>query len=121
VQVEPIKPVLKPPGTKRLNLNCEEPLSNDALIFKLRRYNSVEHADLREEVATAATDPVVKIWNAFKPFSLKGVLAGHSAGTYTRPLLSSTSAILVTPPCVQLSNRLGERHAPDVSHKLCLR
>jgi WD40 repeat protein len=39
--------------------------------------HSVEHADAREEVATAAADPVVKVWAAFKPFALKGVLAGH--------------------------------------------
>jgi WD40 repeat protein len=40
--------------------------------------HSVEHADAREEVATAAVDPTVKIWHAFKPFALKGVLAGHT-------------------------------------------
>lgn len=40
--------------------------------------HSVEHADVREEVATAAVDPTVKIWHAFKPFSLKAVLSGHT-------------------------------------------
>jgi len=44
-----------------------------------------------------------------------------AAGTYTRPLFSSTSAVLVTPPHVPLSNRLGENHAPNVFHKMCLR
>ena len=34
------------------------------------------------------------------------------AGAYTRPLFSSTSAVLVTPPLVPLSNRLGENYAP---------
>jgi len=43
------------------------------------------------------------------------------AGAYTRSLLSSTSAVMVTPPRVPLSNRLGETHAPNVSHKMCLR
>jgi len=38
----------------------------------------------------------------------------------TRPLFSSTQAVLVTPPRVPLSNRLGGNHAPNVPHKMCL-
>jgi hypothetical protein len=37
VQVDPIRPTLKEPGTKRLNLNCGELLSDVAFKFKLRR------------------------------------------------------------------------------------
>jgi hypothetical protein len=42
MQVDPIKPKLKPPGTKRLKLNYDEPLSTFAFDFKLRRYTKVE-------------------------------------------------------------------------------
>jgi len=45
---------------------------------------------------------------------------GFPAGAYTRPFLSSTLAVLVTPPRVPLSNKLGENHAPNVSHKMSL-
>ena len=40
VQVDPIKPkpTLKPPGTKRLKLQCVELLSTSAFKFNLRRY-----------------------------------------------------------------------------------
>jgi len=38
VQVDPIKPKLKPPGTKRLKLKCDESLSNLAFNFNLRRF-----------------------------------------------------------------------------------
>jgi ankyrin repeat protein len=38
VQVDPIKPVLKAPGTKRLNPKRDELLSNIAFGFNLRRY-----------------------------------------------------------------------------------
>jgi hypothetical protein len=38
VQVDPIKRNLKPPGTKRLKRKCDEPPSNFAFKFKLRRY-----------------------------------------------------------------------------------
>ena len=38
VQVVPIKPTLKPPGTKRLKLKYDELLSNFAFNFNLRRY-----------------------------------------------------------------------------------
>jgi hypothetical protein len=40
VQVDPIKPKLKPPGTERLKLKCDTLLSNCAFIFNLRRYNA---------------------------------------------------------------------------------
>jgi len=38
VQVDRIKPMLKPPGTKLLKLNCDILLSTSAFKFKLRRY-----------------------------------------------------------------------------------
>jgi len=41
VELEPIKPVLKAPGSKRLKLNCDIPLSNFAFKFNLRRYTEV--------------------------------------------------------------------------------
>jgi hypothetical protein len=40
VQVDPIRPRLKPPGTKRLKLNCDVLRSNSAYKFSLRRYTS---------------------------------------------------------------------------------
>jgi hypothetical protein len=38
VQVDPIKPMLKPPDTKRLKLKNAELLSTSAFKFNLRRY-----------------------------------------------------------------------------------
>ena len=38
MQVDPIKPKLKLPGAKRLKLQRDEPLSNFAFNFNLRRY-----------------------------------------------------------------------------------
>ena len=40
VQVDPIKPTLKAPGSKRLKLEDEKLLSNVAFNFNLRRYLS---------------------------------------------------------------------------------
>jgi len=42
VQVEPMKPMLKGPGTKRLKLIGDELLSNFAFKFNLRRYSVVK-------------------------------------------------------------------------------
>ena len=42
VQVDPIQPQLKPPGSKRLKLRYEELLSNFAFKFNLRCYNGVQ-------------------------------------------------------------------------------
>jgi hypothetical protein len=39
VQVDPIKPILKPPGTKHLKVKCDELPSSLAFKFNLRRYN----------------------------------------------------------------------------------
>ena len=41
MQVDPIKPKLKPPGTERLKLDHEELLSNFGFKFNLRRYTTV--------------------------------------------------------------------------------
>jgi len=39
VQVDPIKPTLKPTGTKRLKLKHNQLLSNFAFKFNMRRYD----------------------------------------------------------------------------------
>jgi len=39
VQVDPVKPTLKAPGTQRLKVECDETLSSFAFNFNLRRYN----------------------------------------------------------------------------------
>ena len=39
MQAHPIKPALKPPGSKRLKLECDILLSNFASKFSLRRYS----------------------------------------------------------------------------------
>jgi len=41
VLVDPINPTLKAPGTNRLKLKSDEPLTNFAFNFNLRRYNPV--------------------------------------------------------------------------------
>ena len=41
MQVDPVKPTLKAPGTKRLKLKYDEPLSNFAFKFNVRRYAEV--------------------------------------------------------------------------------
>jgi hypothetical protein len=40
VQVDPLKPKLKPPGAKRLNLKCDILLSTFAFKVNLRRYST---------------------------------------------------------------------------------
>jgi hypothetical protein len=52
VQVDPIKPTLKAPETKRLKLKCHYLRLNLAFKFKLRRYNVVDSSDV-ERVSTS--------------------------------------------------------------------
>jgi hypothetical protein len=57
VQVDPIRLALKPPGTERLKLECDNPLSDFAFKFNLRRY-SMTHAHMRARyVLTAVGTP----------------------------------------------------------------
>jgi len=42
VQADPIKPTLKPTGTKRLKLKCDILLSTSAFKYNLRRYNGAD-------------------------------------------------------------------------------
>jgi hypothetical protein len=45
VQVDPVKPKLKPHGTKRLKLKYDKPLSKFAFKFNLHHYNKVKDAN----------------------------------------------------------------------------
>ena len=107
MQVDPMKPKLKPPGTKRLKLKCDILLSTSALKFNLRRHSKVKpwgckddrqlqqgvHYYLQkarlfsrermtlEEVAGMGAAPLE---------DLLDYSSGAAAGAYTRPLLSST-------------------------------
>ena len=92
VQVAPFKTTLRAPGTKRLNLKCDEPLSNVAFKFNLRRYSSA--------------DETVRVWLApggAAEQSARDLAAANArtkvantrarrleAGAYTRPLSGST-------------------------------
>ena len=65
MQLDPIKPMLKPPGTTHLKLKCDELLSSFAFKFNLRRY-------------TVDRKRVNEFGRAYE------------AGAYTRSLQSST-------------------------------
>ena len=67
MHVAPIKPTFKAPGTEHLKLKCDEPLSNFAFNFNLRRYMKANG-----KCALTVTAP------------------GFKAGAYTRSLFGST-------------------------------
>ena len=46
MQVDPIKPMLKPPGTKRLRLEYDGLLSNFGFKFNLRRHTEAMKSDV---------------------------------------------------------------------------
>ena len=71
MQVDPIKPKSKPPGTGRLQLKRDILLSTSAFNFKLRRY--IQEAEAVEQLPDAAAAD-----------------ADAEVGAYTRPLFSST-------------------------------
>ena len=50
MQVDPINPTLKAPGTKRLKLTCDETLSIFAFKFNLRRHTKEAEGAVRVEL-----------------------------------------------------------------------
>ena len=50
MQVDPIKPTLKAPGTERLKLEYDIPLSSFAFKFNLRRYNENKTKAAQDEL-----------------------------------------------------------------------
>jgi len=86
VQVDPIKPTLKPPGTERLKLNCEILLSTSDFKFNLRRYTKEAAAAAISERDAAASA---------KDAAEKGGAEATAAGACTRSLFGSTSALSV--------------------------
>ena len=59
MQVDPIKPMLKPPGAKHLRLKYDELLSSFAFKFNLRRYNQY-HANRQPQEALQTYQTIVK-------------------------------------------------------------
>ena len=56
VQVDPIKPTLKAPGTQRLKLKYDNPLSSFAFKFNLRRYTQApEHPRAHSATPSASS------------------------------------------------------------------
>ena len=82
VQIDPIKPTLKAPGTKRLKLNYDEPLSNFAFKFNLRRHNTAMQWSFETAAIFAHIDAFVQ--------RCKDLVEVCEAGAYTPPLFGST-------------------------------
>ena len=104
MQLDPIKPTLKPPGSKRLNLKCADLVSSFAFNFNLRRYIKAHNCiiynvvDDSEEGLVLADGTVYT--NVFVPGQAKPLVQTSSvstdggkvfkAGAYTRYHESST-------------------------------
>jgi len=78
VQVDPVKPTLKAPGTKRLKPKYDEPLSKFAFKFNLRRYNEVHNVTIHTTRSAvrcidktaghswSSTPPIFCTWSPYK-------------------------------------------------------
>ena len=80
VQLEPMKPTLKAPGSKRLKLTHEKLLSYIAFKFNLRRYTLLSIQQLYR-ISTMYWDD---------KYGTETVSQEVLAGAYTRPLLILT-------------------------------
>ena len=83
MQVDPIKSTLKPPGTKRRKLNCDEPLSNVAFNLNLRRYNEGRENFLEQATALASKAASTAVSAVSSIFG--GAMAGRCRLTLSNP------------------------------------
>ena len=100
MQVKPIKPTLKAPGTKRWKLKYDELLSSFAFKFNLRRYSmafldgslGAGTALMHEAYADDAANTGIAVCNLteFQERVVRADAAGLQAGAYTRSQFSST-------------------------------
>ena len=96
MQVDPINPKLKPPGTKHLELKCDALLSTSAFKFKLCRYKvaaagaEVCASDWVRLVAERRLPEEDLLKYCFSAAFMVAVLHDSMAGAYTRPLFGST-------------------------------
>ncbi len=81
VQVDPIKPTLKAPGTKRLKLKYDKLLSSFAFDFNLRRYNVTFDFSVKTHWQPIESQRL-QLWASR--------FGKSEAGAYTRPLFGST-------------------------------
>ena len=82
VQVEPIKPMLKALETKRLKLQYDEPPSNFALKFNLRRYTLLSYRLYDPLLAVAAVPTQSR-----RILALASLLVGWCRLTVSKPVL----------------------------------
>jgi len=80
VQVDPIKPKSKQPGTKRLKPKRDIMLSKSAFEFNLRHYTEAQEVKQQH----------LERWKQQKRDQYAEWKHGKEAGAYTRPLFSST-------------------------------
>jgi hypothetical protein len=85
VQVDPIKPRLKAPGTKGLKLKYDEMPLNIAFEFNLRRYNLVNMIGVICFMLNLSA-PLTLVTLA----SLPPTIIVSKAGAYTHPLFDSS-------------------------------
>ena len=71
VQVDPIKPTLKAPGSQRLKLKCDTLLSTSAFNFNLRRYST------GEETGEESAEVVSQLHKVLRPFLLRRLKVGR--------------------------------------------
>jgi len=95
VQVDPMNPKLKPPGTKRLKPKCDGKLSTSAFKFNSRRYDLDGKYSVFAEVVSGF-DVLLEVNALFEPRKLAAAAAraagggGGGGGGSGRGLHSST-------------------------------
>jgi len=90
VQVDLIKLSLKPPGTEHLKLKGDDPLSNFAFKFNLRRYTSGKYRVELARKHKLQAEASARRHRAEVVDLARRARAAVEAGAYTRSLLSST-------------------------------
>ena len=102
MQVDPIKPMLKPPGTRHLKLKCDELLSSFALKFHVRCFTLVFANAMRATNAPSRANSAAAAAPSPSGPSWRHAAAGRGLHSFPLQLNLSSSVHRVT----QLDSRM---------------
>ena len=92
VQVDPIKPKLKPPGTKRFKLKYDEVLLSFAFKLRLRRYIMAPTRELAQQIEEETTK-----FATFLEYRVTSVVGGQSIEDQGFKLRRGCEIVIGTP------------------------
>jgi len=113
VQVDPMKPMLKPPGIKQLKLKCDILLSTFAFKFNLRRHSKVlEYRSEKVEKIKSGGEASASFSSSQISDPLRATVVCTNSHVMVKALEAMTTGIPALTSVLRLKNKLAELKKP---------